>query len=205
MKTTRRTLIATAAACAVIPNIAAAQRKPQDKEVVSSAGHKLNFSKFEKMAGFDTGNKDAKRKVFVFFDAQCPHCAALWNAHKPLQQHALFRWIPVGVLNRASVMQGSTILGAKDPAVAMDEHETLMQKRRGGITANPEAADKFSDKIKEQTKALQDVGARSVPFMAYLNEKGEGVSAMGSMQTPILAAFLGLASVAAPTTAPVKP
>lgn len=199
MQINRRTLLAAAVTSASVTSISgipltahAQKRRFQDKEMTSSAGHKLNFGKFEQMEGFDTGNKASETKLFVFFDTQCPHCAALWNAHKPLQDKVHFRWIPVGVLNRSSVMQGSTILGAANPASKMDEHEQLMTQRRGGITVDGESADKFADKIKAQTESLRNVGARSVPFMAYVNAKGEAVSAVGAMPTPVLASFLGL-------------
>lgn len=206
MKATRRTILAAAAAITAMPAasvMAQARRKYQDKELISAAGHKLNFAKFEKLAGFTSGPATAKKTVFVFFDSQCPHCATLWKAHIPLRGEAVnFRWIPVGVISRSSIMQGSTILAADDPVAAMDEHETLMSQRRGGITVSSKAADKYADQVREHTKVLTAAGARSVPFMAYLNDKGEAVSEVGAMQTPVLAAFLGLTPGASVVTVP---
>jgi thiol:disulfide interchange protein DsbG len=77
----------------------------------------------------------SKRTVYIFFDAQCPHCAMLWESAKPLKSQAKFVWIPVGLLNAASTAQGATLLAAGDPVAAMDEHETSMRAGRGGISA----------------------------------------------------------------------
>ena len=35
--------------------------------------------------GFTVGSPMSARTVYVFFDPQCPHCAALWEAAKPLK------------------------------------------------------------------------------------------------------------------------
>ena len=57
--------------------------------------------------GFDVGPKVSARTVYVFFDTQCPHCGALWEAAKPLKSQARFVWIPVGILNPSSTLQGA--------------------------------------------------------------------------------------------------
>ena len=62
--------------------------------------------------GFSVGSTMSTRTVYVFFDPQCPHCAALWVAAKPLKSQARFVWIPVGLIGDKSVAQGATILAA---------------------------------------------------------------------------------------------
>ena len=47
--------------------------------------------------GFTVGSPMSARTVYVFFDAQCSHCGALWYAAKPLKSQAKFVWIPVAV------------------------------------------------------------------------------------------------------------
>ena len=77
--------------------------------------------------GFTVGSEMTVRRVFVFFDPQCPHCAELWQAAKPLKSQARFVWIPVGVMNEASTAQGAALLAAPDPVAAMDAHEASMR------------------------------------------------------------------------------
>src|SRR6187431_2573519 len=76
--------------------------------------------------GFTQGSSMSARTVYVFFDPQCPHCAALWIAAKPLRSQAKFVWIPVALMNKTSETQGAALLAAKDPVSAMDEHEASM-------------------------------------------------------------------------------
>src|SRR6478735_5416015 len=84
--------------------------------------------------GFVNGSTISARTVYVFFDPQCPHCAALWTAAKPLRSQAKFVWIPVGLMNKTSETQGAALLSSKDPVSAMDEHEASMAAGKGGIT-----------------------------------------------------------------------
>ncbi|MET0311582.1 MAG: DsbC family protein, partial [Burkholderiaceae bacterium] len=57
--------------------------------------------------GFNAGSAMSARVYYVFFDAQCPHCAQLWLATKPLKSQARFVWVPVGLLNGNSTTQGA--------------------------------------------------------------------------------------------------
>lgn len=167
---------------------------PRLEIVTSKAGHKVNYTALRNTAkGFNTGLEKSPLTVYVFFDAQCGHCAQLWNAHLPLREKASFVWIPVGVLNHASTAQGSTILAAANPEAAMQEHEASISARRGGITANSAAIDKFSAAVAKNTELLRETGVRSVPFIAFKNPKtGETETRTGAMPTPVLASFLGL-------------
>ena len=99
--------------------------------------------------GFTAGSAVSARTVYVFFDAQCPHCSELWRNAKPLKSQAKFVWIPVGLLNAASTAQGATLLASKDAVALMDEHEASMLAKRGGISggsdidAQKEAVQKY--------------------------------------------------------------
>lgn len=148
--------------------------------------------------GFTVGDPDAAREAFVFFDPQCPHCAALWRASQPLLASKQLRmtWIPVGILSRASSPQGATIVTADDPAKAMAEHEQLLGSGRSGISANSVAADGLADAIKYNTSLLQSMLKPNdgVPYtVAKVNGKVTYVS--GAMPTADLFRFLDLGSV----------
>ncbi len=138
------------------------------------------------------GSLMSTRTVFVFFDAQCPHCAALWKAAKPLGSQAKFIWIPVGILNSASTAQGATLLAASDPVALMDQHEASMQANRGGITAAGDI-DAQRDAVAKNTALLTRFGFSSIPtIVATHAQTGALVSQEGSLPTAELANFLGL-------------
>ncbi|MES2191505.1 MAG: DsbC family protein [Pseudomonadota bacterium] len=142
--------------------------------------------------GFTVGSPMSTRTVYVFFDAQCPHCSALWYAAKPLKSQAKFVWIPVGILNAASTSQGATILASSDPAAAMDAHEASMMSKGGGISASSDT-DAQKDAIKKNTELMTSFGFASIPsIVAKHAQTGELVRQEGAMPTAALASFLGL-------------
>ncbi|TFY98776.1 thioredoxin fold domain-containing protein [Ramlibacter rhizophilus] len=142
--------------------------------------------------GFTVGSEMNVRRVFVFFDPQCPHCAALWQAAKPLRSQARFIWIPVGLMNPNSTLQGATLLAASDPVEAMDRHEASILAKQGGIAP---AADIEAQKqaVAANTALMNRYGFASVPtIVANHAVTGEVVVKEGSMPTSVLANALGL-------------
>ena len=142
--------------------------------------------------GFTVGAPMSARTVYVFFDAQCPHCAALWRAARPLKSQAKFVWIPVSLLNASSTAQGATLLAAKDPAAAMDEHEASMQAKGGGISAGSDIDAQKAD-VAKNTQLLNRLGFTSIPTIVGTNaQTGALVTQEGSLPTDALAKLLGL-------------
>lgn len=141
--------------------------------------------------GFPVGNPMSARATYVFFDPQCPHCADLWKASQPLLKQARFVWVPVTLLNRASLTQGAALLSAQDPAKAMAEHEESMQARRGGITASSDVPDNIKQALELNSEVMKKLGARGVPFVVAGNGETSRVL-RGGTSTVGLAAFLGI-------------
>jgi thiol:disulfide interchange protein DsbG len=142
--------------------------------------------------GFTVGSPMSVRTVYVFFDAQCPHCSALWYAAKPLKSQAKFVWIPVRLLNDSSEMQAAAILASKDPVAAMDSHEASMMDKKGGIQAEGDVAAQRAV-IKKNTALFTKFGFGSVPSLVTKNaQTGAIVTHEGSLATPDLAAFVGV-------------
>lgn len=159
----------------------------------------VDFAAVQKSAkGFTVGSVASANTVYVFFDAQCPHCGRLWEAAKPLASQAKFVWIPVAVLNRASYLQGATLLSAADPAKAMAEHEESLMNRKGGITVSMGLPHEAQDAVKANTELLSSFKVESIPFIVATNIRTKKVvSQAGSLSTNDLAALVGLTPVAA--------
>lgn len=142
--------------------------------------------------GFTVGSAMSVRTVYVFFDAQCPHCAVLWEQAKPLKSQAKFVWIPVGLINPASTSQGAAIMAAADPAAAMDAHEASMKEKTGGITATGNL-DALKAAVEANTKLMNRFQFQGVPtIVAKHAVTGELVVKEGAQPTALLAAELGL-------------
>jgi thiol:disulfide interchange protein DsbG len=144
--------------------------------------------------GFNVGSTMSKRVVYVFFDPQCPHCAALWAAARPLKPHARFVWIPVALINEKSAAQGAAIMNAADPVASMDEHEKSLLAKQGGIGAMG-ASDAQKAIVKRNTELMTRFGFSAVPtVVAKHAQTGELVTVEGSVPTAVLAQKLGLGS-----------
>jgi thiol:disulfide interchange protein DsbG len=183
--------------------LAACKESPSTAATAKTATTPLSMAAIAGEAkGFEVGSPMSARTVYVFFDAQCGHCGALWHAAKPLKSQAKFVWIPVGLLNASSTTQGATLLAAKDPAAAMEQHETSFLAKQGGISVGTDLnAHKAS--VAKNTELMNRFGFASVPSIVGLHaQSGALVKNEGSMSTAALANLLGLQ---APTVQPTAP
>lgn len=148
------------------------------------------------VSGFSVGALTAREAVYVFFDMQCPHCATLWAAAKPLWQDSSrlrFVWVPVAVLNRASLAQGATILASQDPSVAMDEHKASLLARRGGMSADSAALERFGERVRRNSDVLRAMDVQSVPHLVARHAvTGQVVTRTGALPTEQLRELLGV-------------
>ena len=158
----------------------------------------------EQATGFTAGSQMSARTAYVFFDAQCPHCGALWNAAKPLKSQIKFVWVPVSLINPSSTSQGATLLAAADPVAAMDEHEASLLARQGGISAGSNL-DAHKASIAKNTELMTRFGFASVPVVIGTHaQTGALVTREGAMPTAALASLLGLQMPAAQPPEPAK-
>ena len=172
-----------------------AKAAPQSVSIAASAAD---------AKGFTVGAPMSAHTVYVFFDAQCPHCAELWDAAKPLQPQAKFVWIPVGLLNQASTEQGAALLASTDPVTAMDAHEASMRARQGGITASGDI-DTQKAEVKKNTDLMTRFGFDSIPTIVGTNvQTGALVTQEGASETAALATLLGLKVPAEALPAPAN-
>ncbi len=191
--TTRRLVLPLLATCALPLLLAACKEAPPPGPASGARQQAVSFEAIAAEAqGFTLGSEMSVRRVFVFFDPQCPHCAALWQAAKPLKPQARFIWVPVGLINAASTSQGAALLAAPDPVAAMDQHEASLTARQGGITATGDL-DAQKARVAANTALMNRYGFSSVPVVVAKHAvTGELVVKEGAMPTPALAAALGL-------------
>ncbi len=124
------------------------------------------FDAASRGSGFVVGQAMAVRTLLVFFDPQCPHCATLWDAAKPLRNRIRMVWMPVAFITPASGPQGAMMLAASDGTALMDEHETLLVNGRGGLTAAAAPAEKLAQ-VQANTALWKNLQASSVPHLVY--------------------------------------
>ncbi len=190
-----KTLRLLIAAVAAVLLLSACKDSPPDPSngAKAAAGVPVSLSAIEAEAtGFTLGSTISARTVYVFFDPQCPHCAALWKAVQPLRTQAKFVWVPVALMNKTSETQGATLLAAKNPVSAMDEHEASLTAGKGGIAV---AADIEAQRaaVLKNTALMNRFGFASIPTIVGQHaQTGALVTREGGLPTPELAKLLGL-------------
>ena len=133
--------------------------------------------------------------VYVLFDPQCPHCGHLWEASLPLQEKVKFVWIPVSIINSKGARQGAALLSVSNPTEAMAAHEKSILAGTGGMSAPASVPPDMDLTIQKNTALFSSLGVDSVPYILARNAStGLVVSNSGSLTTPELAAFLGIAA-----------
>ena len=189
----RRDCLAAAAAAVVLAACGKKDEAAGGQAAAPAAGVPVSLEKIASDAkGFNVGSTMSTRVVYVFFDAQCPHCAALWEAAKPLKSQARFVWIPVGLLGEKSISQGAAILAASDPLAAMEQNEASVQAHTGGISAMT-VDDAQKEVVKRNTQLFTGFGFGGVPTVVGKHAStGELVTIDGAMPTGPLAQRLGL-------------
>ena len=143
------------------PSVAAAP------SAAPAAGAREAFDAASRGSGFVVGQPMAARQLLVFFDPQCPHCAALWVASRPLRDRVRMTWMPVAFMSPASAPQGALLLAATDATATMDRHEALLAGGQGGLPVAASADDAGLAKIAANTELWKTTGAASVPHLVY--------------------------------------
>jgi thiol:disulfide interchange protein DsbG len=163
-------LVAALAACSKTETPAAPGAAPLPTSSAGGSGAadtaRQAYETASRGSGFVVGQAMAARSLLVFFDPQCPHCAQLWTACKPLRERVRMVWMPVAFLSPASAPQGAMLLAAADGTALMDQHESLLSSGRGGLTAMG-AADAEIAKVKANTELWKSLNANSVPHVIY--------------------------------------
>lgn len=145
--------------------------------------------------GFTVGALMSANTVYVLFDPQCPHCGHLWESAKPLLGKVKFVWVPVSIINAKSGTQGAALLAASNPLEAMTAHEASILAGTGGMSAMGSVPAEVEAAVKSNTALFNSLGLESVPFVAAKNgSSGVAQVNAGSMETPALTAWLGLAN-----------
>ncbi|MES2942874.1 MAG: hypothetical protein V4772_08400 [Pseudomonadota bacterium] len=84
------------------------------------------------------------------------------------------------------------MLASADPAKAMDDHETSLMAKGGGISAAGNI-DAQKDAIRKNTELMTKFGFASIPTIVGTHaQSGALVTQEGAMPTAALAALLGL-------------
>lgn len=134
--------------------------------------------------------------IYIFFDANCPYCHALYLALRPrIGKGGLeVRWVPVAVLTPSSVTKASAILQAANRLDAFHENENAYGKgptgRGGGIAPATDVLPATSAILNANNALLDATRSPGVPTLLYRDKQGQALLVVGPPDAQQLDAIL---------------
>ena len=144
----------------------------------ADAGQREYAGLFAQLAKADAvveGPKDAKRVLYVFFDANCLYCHVTWKALQPYERAGVqVRWVPVAYQQPSSVGRAAAIMQAPDRVAAMRENELGYNAAKfdGGIAPLANVPGPLAAQLQANTRLMQRFGAPGTPAMAWKDASG---------------------------------
>ncbi|MCY1362157.1 Thiol:disulfide interchange protein DsbG [compost metagenome] len=118
------------------------------------------------------GSKNATRIVYLFDDPNCPYCNEFWHQARPWVESGKvqLRHIMVGLLSPDSVGKAAALLSAKQPEVALKEHEAAGNASKLSALQNIPAD--VQKKLDANLALMSELGAVATPAIFYRDDGG---------------------------------
>jgi thiol:disulfide interchange protein DsbG len=133
------------------------------------------FARLEKADAVQEGAKDAKRILYVFFDANCLYCHLTWKALQPYEAAGVqVRWVPVAYQQPSSAGRAAAIMQAADRVAAMRRNELGYDAAKfdGGIEPATNVSKALAAQLEANTRLMREFGAPGTPAMAWKDDGG---------------------------------
>lgn len=152
---------------------------------------KAVWAKMENTAWIADGKADAARIVYLFSDPNCPYCNMFWQQARPWVESGKvqLRHIMVGIIREDSPGKSAALLAAKDPAKALQAHESA------GKASTLKPLDKVPEAVQKKLEAnmalMEELGLAATPAIFYQDEHGQLQSQQGAPRPEMLGKILG--------------
>jgi thiol:disulfide interchange protein DsbG len=137
-----------------------------------------------------------QRVIYVVFDPNCPYCSI---AYKAFKQHAAngieYRWVPVAYLRPDSAGRAAALLGAPDPAKALEQNEIGFKESEhaGGLAPLSSVPKSVTDELARNDAIMQRIGSSATPTLVWKDDAGHFHDYQGLPPPEMLASILGIA------------
>lgn len=146
------------------------------------------------------GSAHPRHVIYVFMDANCPYCHALWSALRPYYRSGLqVREVLVGVISASSPGKAAAIFDAADPSTALRMNEARWGRGvdpGGGIAPVAHASAKDMRELAHNEALMQAFGFEGTPGLVFANAQGKVYTVGGLPPKGDLGAIVATASVA---------
>lgn len=165
-------------------------REPLDRLVSKPMTGKI-WKQLEKSTWIADGSKNASRVIYTFTDPNCPYCNKFWNDARPWVKSGKvqLRHIIVAILGPTSPGKAATLLSAKDPQVALTEHE--QQHASGGVKPLGQISATVREQLDTNQKLMQQLGSFATPTIFYKDADGNLQKVQGAPSAEMLTKVLG--------------
>ncbi|MDY6812419.1 MAG: thiol:disulfide interchange protein DsbG [Pseudomonadota bacterium] len=149
------------------------------------------WAELEDAAWVAEGAASPQRVIYSFTDPNCPYCHKLWQATALYHDEGLqVRHVMVAVIKPSSAGKAAAILGAEDPAAALDAHFSAYEQ--GGIAPVREPGPAIVAQIADNNRLMDTFGVQGTPALVF-REAGGQLRIQGGLPSPeVLAAAAGV-------------
>lgn len=165
-------------------------QEPLDRLVSKPMTVKI-WKQLEKSAWIADGSKNAPRVIYTFTDPNCPYCNKFWNDARPWVKagKVQLRHVIVAILTDTSAGKAAALLSAKDPQVALTQHE--QQHASGGVKPLGQISATVRAQLDANQKLMQQLGASATPTIFYKDASGNLQKIQGAPAAGMLTQILG--------------
>lgn len=165
-------------------------QEPLDRLVSKPMTAKI-WKQLEKSSWIADGSKNAPRVIYTFTDPNCPYCNKFWNDARPWVKagKVQLRHVIVAILTDTSAGKAAALLSAKDPQVALTQHE--QQHASGGVKPLGQISATVRAQLDANQKLMQQLGASATPTIFYKDASGNLQKIQGAPSAEALTQVLG--------------
>ncbi len=153
------------------------------------------YATLEKADAVVEGAKQAKRVLYVFWDANCWYCHLTWKALQPYEKAGLqVRWVPVAYQKDNSAALAAAVMGARDRVAALRENETRYRAKSydGGIKAAAQVPADLAIELEDNMTLMGRFGMSGTPALVWKDAGGKVQTHLGLPSLSQLPAITGL-------------
>ncbi|TLF48262.1 thiol:disulfide interchange protein DsbG [Halomonas urmiana] len=157
-------------------------------EHVRSAQEAEVWQALEQSYWIADGDPDAERILYTFTDPNCPYCERFYAQSRPWVEagRVQLRHIMVGILESDSPAKAAALLGADDPARALQVH----QQSDSGIEAAAQPRE-VEEQVRANNQRFERLGLMATPTTYYRGDDGRLEQVQGAPQEARLIEMMG--------------
>ncbi|MCL7940165.1 thiol:disulfide interchange protein DsbG [Halomonas sp. ATCH28] len=160
---------------------------PLDEHVRSGQEAEV-WQRLEESHWIQDGDPEAERVIYTFTDPNCPYCERFHEQSRPWVEagEVQLRHIMVGILRNDSPAKAAALLGAEDPAAALQEH----QASDSGIAASAQPRE-VEEQVYANNQLFEGLGLMATPTSYYRNDEGRLEQVEGAPDAARLETVMG--------------